>query len=72
MGGRDGPDDTWLASGGEDGTVRIWDPGTASAPPWTVPTQDRPHRPPPWVAGSLAIGLGAGILVIKPRAAGWP
>ena len=25
-----------------------------------------------WVAGSLAIGLGAGILVIKPRAAGWP
>jgi hypothetical protein len=24
------------------------------------------------VAESLAIGLGAGILVIKPRAAGWP
>ena len=41
-------------------------PGRASL---TIPT----HYPPQataWVAGSLAIGLGAGILVIKPRAAG--
>jgi WD40 repeat protein len=59
-----------LASAGDDGTVRIWDPQTGVCP-LTVPT----HYPPQataWVAGSLAIGLGAGILVIKPRAAGWP
>jgi WD40 repeat protein/DNA-binding SARP family transcriptional activator/DNA-binding XRE family transcriptional regulator len=59
-----------LASAGDDGTVRIWDPGTGACP-LTVLT----HYPPQataWVAGSLAIGLGAGILVIKPRAAGWP
>ena len=59
-----------LASAGDDGTVRIWDPGTGACL-LTVPT----HYPPQataWVAGSLAIGLGAGILVIKPRAAGWP
>jgi WD40 repeat protein/DNA-binding SARP family transcriptional activator len=59
-----------LASAGDDGTVRIWDPGTGACP-LTVPT----HYPPQataWVAGSLAIGLGAGILVIKPRAARWP
>jgi WD40 repeat protein len=56
-----------LASAGDDGTVRIWDPGTGACL-LTVPT----HYPPQataWVAGSLAIGLGAGILVIKPRAA---
>jgi WD40 repeat protein len=59
-----------LASASGDGTVRIWDPETGACP-LTVPT----HYPPQataWVAGSLAIGLGAGILVIKPRAAGWP
>ena len=59
-----------LASAGDDGTVRIWDPETGACP-LTVPT----HYPPQataWVAGSLAVGLGAGILVIKPRAAGWP
>ena len=56
-----------LASAGDDGTVRIWDPETGACP-LTVPT----HYPPQataWVAGSLAIGLGAGILVIKLRAA---
>ena len=66
-GGREGQ---LLASAGDDGTVRIWDPETGVCP-LTVPT----HYPPQataWVAGSLAIGLGAGILVIKPRAAGWP
>ncbi|HEY7362456.1 MAG TPA: hypothetical protein VH642_16690, partial [Streptosporangiaceae bacterium] len=59
-----------LASAGDDGTVRMWDPETGACP-LTVPT----HYPPQataWVAGSLAIGLGAGILVIRPRAAGWP
>ena len=59
-----------LGSAGDDGTVRIWDPETGVCL-LTVPT----HYPPQataWVAGSLAIGLGAGILVIKPRAAGWP
>jgi WD40 repeat protein len=59
-----------LASAGDDGTVRIWDPETGACL-LTVPT----HYPPQataWVGGSLAIGLGAGILVIKPRAAGWP
>jgi WD40 repeat protein len=57
-----------LASAGDDGTVRIWDPESGACP-LTVPT----HHPPQaiaWVAGSLAIGLGAGILVIKPGAAG--
>ena len=59
-----------LASAGDDGTVRIWDPGTGACP-LTVPTY-YPPQATAWVAGSLAIGLGAGILVIKPRAAGWP
>ena len=59
-----------LASAGDDGTVRIWDPGTG-ADPLTVPTS-YPGEAIAWVAGSLAIGLGAGILVIKRRAPGWP
>src|SRR5262249_50038876 len=59
-----------LASAGDDGTVRIWDPETGACP-LTVPTH-YPAQGIAWVAGSLAIGLGAGILVIKPRAAGWP
>jgi WD40 repeat protein len=59
-----------LASVGDDGMVRIWDPETGASP-LTVPTY-YPGEAIAWVAGSLAIGLGAGILVIKPRAAGWP
>jgi len=59
-----------LASTGDDGTVRIWDPETGACR-LTVPTY-YPGEAIAWVAGSLAIGLGAGILVIKPRAAGWP
>ena len=52
-----------LASVDDDGTVRIWDPETGACP-LAIPT----HYPPQaatWVAESLAIGLGAGILVIK-------
>jgi len=56
-----------LASAGDDGTVRIWDPETGACP-LTVPTH-YPAQATAWVAGSLTIGLGAGILVIKPRAA---
>ena len=32
------PDGTWLASAGDDGSVRIWDPATGAA-------ARRPHRP---------------------------
>src|SRR3989440_491054 len=56
-----------LASAGDDGTVRVWDPQTGTCH-LTVPTY-YPGEAIAWVAGSLAIGLGAGILVIKPRAA---
>jgi WD40 repeat protein len=56
-----------LASAGDDGTVRVWDPQTGACH-LTVPTY-YPGEAIAWVAGSLAIGLGAGILVIKPRAA---
>jgi WD40 repeat protein len=56
-----------LASGGNDGAVRIWDPETGACP-LTIPTHYPPHAVT-WVADSLAIGLGAGILVIKPGAA---
>jgi WD40 repeat protein len=54
-----------LASADDDCTVRVWDPLTGACL-FTVPT----HYPPQaatWVAESLAIGLGAGILVIKPN-----
>jgi hypothetical protein len=54
-----------LASVDDDCTVRVRDPLTGACL-LTVPT----HNPPQaatWVAGSLAIGLGAGILVIKPN-----
>jgi WD40 repeat protein/DNA-binding SARP family transcriptional activator len=57
-----------LASTGDDGTVRIWDPETGACR-LTVPTY-YPGEAIAWMAGSLAIGLGAGILVIEPRAAG--
>jgi hypothetical protein len=52
-----------LASAG-DGMVRVWDPETGTCP-LTVPTH-YPAEAATWVAESLAIGLGAGILVIKP------
>jgi hypothetical protein len=48
----------------------IWNPETGACP-LTVPTY-YPGEAIAWVAGSLAVGFGAGILVIKPRAAGWP
>ncbi|HXZ73552.1 MAG TPA: WD40 repeat domain-containing protein, partial [Streptosporangiaceae bacterium] len=57
-----------LASAGDDGMVRMWDPETGACP-LTVPTH-YPGQATAWAAESLAIGLGAGILVIKPRAAG--
>jgi WD40 repeat protein len=56
-----------LASADDDGAVRIWDPETGACP-FTIPTHYPPHAVA-WVADSLAIGLGAGILVIKPGAA---
>jgi WD40 repeat protein len=58
-----------LASGGNDETVRLWDPGTGTCTV-TVPTHYRAWGAA-WVAGSLAIGLDAGILVIKPNSAAY-
>ncbi|HYA50041.1 MAG TPA: WD40 repeat domain-containing protein, partial [Streptosporangiaceae bacterium] len=57
-----------LASAGSDRTVRIWDPQTGACP-LIIPTF-YPGEAIAWVAQSLAIGLGAGILMIKPRTAG--
>jgi len=57
-----------LASAGDDGMVRMWDLETGACP-LTVPTH-YPGQATAWAAESLAIGLGAGILVIKPGAAG--
>jgi WD40 repeat protein len=56
-----------LATADDDGAVRIWDPETGACP-LTIPTHYPPHAVT-WVADSLAIGLGGGILVIKPGAA---
>jgi len=53
-----------LASAGDDGTVRIWDLPTGTCT-MTIATR-YPAEAVAWVAGSLAIGLGAGILVIRP------
>jgi serine/threonine-protein kinase RsbW len=57
-----------LASTGSDGTVRIWDPQTGACL-LTTPIC-YPGMAIAWVAESLAIGLGAGILMIKPRTVG--
>lgn len=43
-----------LASTGDDGTVRVWDPQSGACP-LTVPTY-YPGEAIAWVAGSLAIG----------------
>ncbi len=53
-----------LASVDDDGTVRVWNPRTGACL-LTVPTR-YPPQAVTWVAESLAIGLGAGILVIRP------
>jgi hypothetical protein len=44
--------------------VRIWDPHTGACL-LTVPTHYAAHAVG-WLTGSLAIGLAAGLLVIKP------
>jgi WD40 repeat protein len=56
-----------LASGGDDRTVRIWDPHTAASL-LTVPTHYAALAVVQ-VGESLTIGLSAGILVIKPNVA---
>jgi WD40 repeat protein len=56
-----------LASAGDDRTVRIWDPATSRCLV-TVPTY-YPALAVACAAESLAIGLAAGILVVKPNAA---
>ena len=56
-----------LASASDDSTVRIWDPQTEACL-LIVPTY-HPACSVAWVAGSLAIGLTTGILVIQPNAA---
>ena len=56
-----------LASGGDDRTVRIWDPRIGVSL-LTAPTHHAIVAVEQ-VAGSLAIGPNAGILVIKPDAA---
>ncbi len=60
MGGRQ-----LLASAGQDGTVRLWDPATAACT-LTIPTHHAATAIT-WVGGRLAIGLSAGILVIDLR-----
>ena len=57
-----------LASASYDATVRIWDPQTEACT-LTIPT-NYPGGAVVWVADALAIALGAGILMIKPRTAG--
>jgi WD40 repeat protein/DNA-binding SARP family transcriptional activator len=58
-----------LACADDDGTVRIWDPETGACS-LAIPTHYSPLAAT-WVAESLAIGLGAGILVIKLNISGW-
>ena len=56
-----------LASADRDRTVRIWDPRIGACL-LTVPVY-HPACSLAWVAGSLAIGLTRGILVIQLNAA---
>jgi WD40 repeat protein len=58
-----------LASADGDGMVRIWDPETGACL-LAIPTHYSPLAAT-WVAESLAIGLGAGILVIKLNISGF-
>ena len=55
-----------LASGGDDDTVRLWDPRTGVC--LLTAQTHRKVLAVAGVAGSLAIGLDVGILVIKPSA----
>jgi WD40 repeat protein len=57
-----------LASTGSDGTVRVWDTQTGACP-LIIPTYSSGEAIA-WAAGSLAIGLGRGILMIKLQDAG--
>lgn len=51
-----------LASAGNDGTVRIWDPGTTACL-LTIPVH-HPALTAAWVYDSLVVGLSVGILVL--------
>lgn len=53
-----------LATGSDDNTVRLWDPGTRECVA-TVPTRDRVTALEV-VAGSLAVGTAAGLFLVDP------
>jgi WD40 repeat protein len=61
---------TLLASGGTDGTVRLWDPATG-APILTLVIGERVHSLAA-VDGGLAVGLESGIVVLDVEREGQP